>query len=83
MHLLEAGENLIYICDLFGHSSVATTEIYTKTNPKIKEEQLKKHSVSVGTAQKYSENKRRSDHLVEKESVNWQNLMQSKKFRIP
>ncbi len=54
MHLLEAGVNLIYIRDLLGHASVVTTEIYAKTNPKIKEEQLKKHSASVGTAQNYS-----------------------------
>ena len=44
MHLLEAGVNLIYIRDLLGHTSVVTTEIYAKTNPKIKEEQLKKHN---------------------------------------
>lgn len=54
MHLLEAGVNLVYIRDLLGHTSVVTTEIYAKTNPKIKEEQLKKHCASVATAQKYS-----------------------------
>ena len=37
MHLLEASVNLIYIRDLPGHTSVVTTEIYAKTNPKIKE----------------------------------------------
>jgi site-specific recombinase XerD len=58
MHLLEAGVNLIYIRDLLGHTSVVTTEIYAKTNPKIKEEQLKKHSASVETAQKYSKEKK-------------------------
>ena len=55
MHLLEAGVNLIYIRDLLGHTSVVTTEIYAKTNPKVKEEQLKKHSTSVETPQRYSE----------------------------
>lgn len=55
MHLLEAGVNLIYIRDLLGHTSVVTTEIYAKTNPKIKEEQLKKHSASMETVQKYSQ----------------------------
>ena len=40
MHLLEAGVNLIYIRDFLGHVSVTTTEIYAKTNPKIKEELL-------------------------------------------
>lgn len=55
MHLLEAGVNLIYIRDLLGHTSVITTEVYAKTNSKIKEEQLKKHSVAVKTAQKYTD----------------------------
>lgn len=63
MHLLEAGVNLIYIRDLLGHTSVVTTEIYAKTNPKIKEEQLKKHSASVETAQKYSE--KQKEDLIE------------------
>ena len=55
MHLLEAGVNLIYIRDLLGHTSVVTTEIYAKTNPKIKEEQLKKHSASIETKSHYSQ----------------------------
>lgn len=55
MHLLEAGVNLIYIRDLLGHTSVVTTEIYAKTNPKIKEEQLKKHSASIETKGHYSQ----------------------------
>ncbi len=63
MHLLEAGVNLIYIRDLLGHTSVVTTEIYAKTNPKIKEEQLKKHSASVATAQKY--NKKEKEDLID------------------
>lgn len=63
MHLLEAGVNLIYIRDLLGHTSVVTTEIYAKTNPKIKEEQLKKHSASVETAQKYS--KKQKEDLID------------------
>ena len=40
MHLLEAGVNLIYIRDFLGHSSISTTEIYAKTNPKIKEKEI-------------------------------------------
>ncbi len=59
MHLLEAGVNLIYIRDLLGHTSVVTTEIYARTNPKIKEEQLKKHSASVETVQKYSKEQKK------------------------
>lgn len=63
MHLLEAGVNLIYIRDLLGHTSVVTTEIYAKTNPKIKEEQLRKHGTSVETAQKYS--KKQKEDLID------------------
>ena len=63
MHLLEADVSLIYIRDLLGHTSVATTEIYAKTNPRIKEEQLKKHSASVAAAQKYS--KKQKEGLID------------------
>lgn len=53
MHLLEAGVNLIYIRDLLGHTSILTTEIYARSNPKIKEEQLKKNSTSINAKAKY------------------------------
>ena len=54
MHLLEAGVNLIYIRDFLGHASVKTTEIYAKTNPKVKDEQLIKHSKNLETKKRYS-----------------------------
>lgn len=54
MHLLEAGVNLIYIRDFLGHSSVTTTEIYAKTNSRVKEEQLVKHSQTIETDEKYT-----------------------------
>lgn len=40
MHLLENGVNLIYIRDILGHSSVKTTEIYSKANPEVKRKHL-------------------------------------------
>ncbi len=40
-----------------------STEIYAKTNSKIKEEQLKEHSASVETAQKYS--KKQKEDLID------------------
>ena len=58
MHLLESGVNLIYIRDFLGHTSIVTTEIYAKTNPKIKEEQLKKHSSSMIAPKQYSSNEK-------------------------
>lgn len=54
MHLLEAGVNLVYIRDFLGHSSVITTEQYARTNPKIKEEQLKKGCAAIAANEKYS-----------------------------
>ena len=54
MHLLEAGVNLVYIRDFLGHSSIMTTEIYARSNPKIKEEHLQKNSASLGVQEKYS-----------------------------
>lgn len=62
MHLLEAGVNLIYIRDFLGHTSVVTTEIYAKTNPKIKEEHLIKHSSSIETPERY--NRKEKDDLI-------------------
>lgn len=63
MHLLEAGVNLIYIRDFLGHASVTTTEIYAKTNPKIKEQQLIKHSKDLEPHQRYSS--KQKDDLVD------------------
>ena len=40
MHLLENGVNLIYIRDLLGHTSVTTTEIYSKANPEVKRKHI-------------------------------------------
>ncbi len=40
MHLLENDVELIYIRDLLGHSSVTTTEIYSKANPEIKRKHI-------------------------------------------
>ena len=63
MHLLESGVNLIYIRDILGHSSVTTTEIYAKTNPKIKEEQILKHSQNLQVKQRYS--KKQQENLIQ------------------
>lgn len=58
MHLLESGVNLIYIRDILGHASVTTTEIYAKTNPKVKEQQILKHSQNLQIKQRYSKNQK-------------------------
>lgn len=58
MHLLESGVNLIYIRDILGHASVTTTEIYAKTNPKVKEQQILKHSQNLQVKQRYSKNQK-------------------------
>ena len=63
MHLLEAGVNLVYIRDLLGHTSILTTEIYARTNPKIKEEQLKKNSTSINATAKYG--KKEKEDLID------------------
>lgn len=59
MHLLEAGVNLIYIRDILGHTSVVTTEIYAKTNPKVKEQQILEHSRKLNMKERYSESKKK------------------------
>lgn len=60
MHLLEAGINLIYIRDFLGHASVTTTEVYAKTNPKIKEELLLKNSPTLESRKRYSAEQKES-----------------------
>ena len=47
MHLLENGVNLIYIRDLLGHTSVTTTEIYSKANSEIKRKHIEKSSAQL------------------------------------
>ena len=47
MHLLESGVNLIYTRDFLGRSSVTTTEIYAKANPKIKRRFLENASTKI------------------------------------
>ena len=54
MHLLEAGVNLVYIRDFLGHTSVITTEVYARSNPKTKEAQLQRNSAALGVKLKYS-----------------------------
>ncbi len=56
MHLLESGVNLIYIRDFLGHSSVITTEIYAKANPKIKRKYLESAASNIDiSVNKFSE----------------------------
>ena len=40
MHLLQSGVNLVYIRDLLGHSDISTTEIYARTDEKMKRKAL-------------------------------------------
>lgn len=58
MHLLESGVNLIYIRDILGHTSITTTEIYAKTNPIIKEQQILEHTKTLDAKCKYSNNQK-------------------------
>lgn len=42
VHLLQAGVNLVYIRDILGHASVQVTEIYAKTDSKLKREAIER-----------------------------------------
>lgn len=64
MHLLEAGVNLIYIRDILGHKSITTTEIYAKTNPKIKQKAIEDNSQSIKVNDKY-------DKKSKNDLLNW------------
>lgn len=47
MHLLQAGVNLVYIRDFLGHASISTTEIYARTDSKMKREALERAYVNL------------------------------------
>jgi site-specific recombinase XerD len=47
MHLLQAGVNLVYIRDILGHVSIQTTEIYARTDSKLKREALEAAYIDV------------------------------------
>lgn len=49
MHLLQAGVNLIYIRDLFGHSDINTTEIYARADSEMKRKALEKSYIELAT----------------------------------
>jgi len=53
--MLENGVNLIYIRDILGHSSVMTTEIYSKANPEIKRKHLLDASKQIHIDDDYSQ----------------------------
>ena len=55
MHLLENDVQLIYIRDLLGHSSVTTTEIYSKANPEIKRKHIMDATKLIIDKEDYSE----------------------------
>ena len=42
MHLLQAGVNLVYIRDILGHESVQVTEVYAKTDSRLKREAIER-----------------------------------------
>lgn len=49
MHLLQSGVNLIYIRDLLGHVNIQTTEVYARSDSKMKRNALENASVGIVT----------------------------------
>ena len=60
MHLLDAGIPLTTIEKLLGHSSIKSTEIYAKANPKKLEEAINQNSQSIKVKRKYSKSKEKN-----------------------
>ncbi len=69
MNLLENGVNLIYIRDLLGHTSVTTTEIYSKVNPEIKRKHLETAAKCMDIDVTYSEQEKSELLLWLKNSI--------------
>jgi site-specific recombinase XerD len=57
MHLTQANVNIIYIRDLFGHSSVQVTERYAKADTDMKRKALEKASENILPKLSYSKEK--------------------------
>ncbi len=64
MHLLDADIPLSTIERILWHSSIKTTEIYAKANPKKLEEAINKNSQAIKVKRKYNKNK-------EQKLLNW------------
>lgn len=67
MHMLQSGVNLVYIRDFLGHTSISTTEIYARTDSKLKREALEKAYVDVSP----KENTAESSWLKDAELLEW------------
>jgi site-specific recombinase XerD len=66
MHLLQAGVNLVYIRDFLGHTSISTTEIYARTDSKMKREALERAYVDLS-----QNNKESAGWLKDAELLEW------------
>ena len=55
VHLVEADVNIIYIRDFMGHSSVKTTEIYTKISSKSRQKAVEKAAANLIMGSAYGE----------------------------
>lgn len=47
MHLLQAGNNIVHIRDILGHSDLSTTERYARADPEMKREALEKAAITM------------------------------------
>lgn len=63
MHLLDANVPLTTIEKILGHSSIKSTEIYARANPKKLEQAIQQNSQAIKVKRKYSKNK--EENLLE------------------
>lgn len=73
MHLLQAGNNIVYIRDILGHSDLETTERYARADTNMKREALAKAEITmpepVSSLKEGSPDTVRSS--IEEDMVNW------------
>ena len=68
MLMLSAGQNLIYIRDVLGHSSIKTTEIYARISSK-----QQKEAIEAAQSQIKSPDTTNIDYRNDKDTLSWLN----------
>lgn len=73
MHMLQAGNNIVYIRDILGHSNLNTTEHYARADTALKREALSKAEIAMPEPKAPSVNTDidLSGHSIEDDMANW------------
>lgn len=71
MHMLQAGNNIVYIRDILGHSDLNTTERYARADTALKREALSKAEIAMPVPEAPLTDIDLSGHSIEDDMANW------------